>query len=87
VRHFDSHEQEDEMGIGLSLILVAAGAILTWAVTADVSGVDINTVGVILMVVGIVGALLSLVFWSSWGGFGGYRRDTIIRDRDHVVER
>ena len=77
------------MGIGVSLILVAAGAILTWAVTAEVSGVDINTVGVILMVVGIVGALLSLVFWSSWGGVGvgGYRRDTIVRDRDHVVER
>jgi hypothetical protein len=78
---------EDVMGIGLSLILVAAGAILTWAVTAEVSGVDINAVGVILMVVGIVGALLSVVFWSSWGGVGAYRRDTIVRDRDHVIER
>ena len=76
------------MGISLSLILAAAGAILTWAVTADVSGVDINTVGVILLVVGIAGVLLSLVFWSSWGGFGGgYSRDTIVRDRDRVVER
>ncbi|HET9243417.1 MAG TPA: hypothetical protein VFN99_08225 [Gaiella sp.] len=74
------------MGIGVSLVLIAAGAILTWAVTAEVSGVDINTVGVILMVVGIVGAVLSLVFWSSWGGFGGYRRDTYVRDRD-VVQR
>ena len=36
------------MGIGVSLILIAAGAILTWAVNATVSGVDINTVGVIL---------------------------------------
>ena len=44
------------MGIGLSLILVAAGAILTWAVSAEASGIDLNTVGVILMVVGIVGA-------------------------------
>jgi len=75
------------MGIGLSLILVAAGAILTWAVTAEASGIDLNTVGVILMVVGIVGAVLSLVFWSSWGGFGSTHRETIIRDRDHVVER
>lgn len=75
------------MGIGVSLILVAAGAILTWAVSAEVSGVDLQTVGVILMVVGIVGALLSLVFWSSWGGFGSTRRETIVRDRDHVVER
>jgi hypothetical protein len=75
------------MGIALSLLLVAAGAILTWAVSADVSGVDIQTVGVILMVVGIVGAILSVVFWSSWGGFGTYHRETVIRDRDHVVER
>ena len=75
------------MGIGVSLILVAAGAILTWAVTAEASGVDLNTVGVILMVVGIVGALLSLVFWSSWGGFGATQRETIVRERDHVVER
>ncbi len=75
------------MGIALSLLLVAAGAILTWAVSADVSGVEIQTVGVILMVVGIVGAILSVVFWSSWGGFGTYHRERVIRDRDHVVER
>ena len=75
------------MGISLSLILVAVGAILTWAVTAEVSGVDLTTVGVILLVVGIAGVLLSLAFWSSWGGFGTYRRETIVRDRDHVVER
>ncbi|HEX2302291.1 MAG TPA: DUF6458 family protein [Gaiella sp.] len=75
------------MGIGISLILIAAGAILTWAVTAEASGVDLNTVGVILMVVGIVGALISLVFWSSWGGFGGYRRETVVREGDRLVER
>ena len=43
------------MGIGVSLLLIAIGAILTWAVSADVSGIDINTVGVILMVVGAAG--------------------------------
>jgi hypothetical protein len=59
------------MGIGVSLILIAAGAILTWAINATVSGVDIHTIGVILMVVGAVGIVLSLMFWSSWGGFGG----------------
>jgi len=58
------------MGIGVSLVLIAAGAILTWAVETSVSGLDINVVGVILMVVGAVGLLLSLAFWSSWGGFG-----------------
>ncbi len=62
------------MGISLSILLFAIGAILTWAVTAEVSGIDLNTVGVILMIVGIVGFLASLVFWSSWGGFG-YARD------------
>ena len=40
------------MGVGVSLLLIAAGAILTWAVSAEVSGIDLNTVGVILMVVG-----------------------------------
>jgi len=58
------------MGMGVSLVLIAAGAILTWAVETSVSGLDLNVVGVILMVVGGVGLLLSIAFWSSWGGFG-----------------
>jgi hypothetical protein len=62
------------MGVGVSLLLIAAGAILTWAVSAEASGVDLNTVGVILMVVGGIGLVLSLVFWSSWGGFGTHRK-------------
>jgi hypothetical protein len=65
------------MGLGVSLILIAVGAILTFAVEATVSGVDIDAVGWILMIVGLVGFLLSLVFWSSWGGpaaFGAGRR-------------
>jgi hypothetical protein len=66
------------VGLGVSLILVAVGAILTWAVTAEVSGVDIQVVGVILLIVGIAGFLISLVFWSSWGGFGGRSRTTYI---------
>lgn len=66
------------MGIGVSLFLIAGGAILTWAVNATVSGLNIHTVGVILMIVGIVGLLLSLMFWSSWGGPAGWgRRRTI----------
>jgi hypothetical protein len=66
------------MGIGVSLILVAVGAILTWAVSATASGVNIHAVGVILMVVGFLGLLISLVFWSSWGAGvpGGRRRTT-----------
>jgi len=67
------------MGIGVSLVLIAVGAILTWAVTATVSGVNIHVVGVILMVVGIVGFLISLLFWSSWG-MAGRRRTTTVED-------
>jgi hypothetical protein len=73
------------MGISLSILLVAVGAILTWAVSAEVSGVDITAVGVILMIVGAIGLVVSLIFWSSWGGFGardsGGQNTTVI-DRD-----
>ncbi len=70
------------MGIGVSLILIAVGAVLTWAVNATVSGPNIHTVGVILMIVGSVGLLLSLMFWSSWGGPAGWgrRRTTYVDD-------
>ncbi len=63
------------MGLGVSLILIAVGAILTWAVDAHVSGLNVNAVGVILMIVGLIGGVLSLAFWSSWwsrGYFGRY---------------
>ncbi len=62
------------MGIGVSLILIAVGAILTWAVHTTLSGVSIQTIGVILMIVGAVGLILSMMFWSTWGGFGGPAR-------------
>ena len=74
------------MGIGVSLLLIAIGAILTWAVTATVSGVDLDTVGIILMVVGAAGGLISLVFWSSWGGFGAGGHETVVRVGALVVE-
>jgi hypothetical protein len=72
------------MGIGVSLFLIALGAILAFAVDATVQGLDIATVGWILMVIGGVGFLLSLVFWASWGGFGA-RRETVVRERRDVV--
>ena len=73
------------MGLGVSLILIAAGAIMAWAVNVDTNGFNVNTVGYILLVVGIVGALLSMIFWSSWAGpgyfaGGGGRRRTIVED-------
>jgi Domain of unknown function (DUF6458) len=50
------------MSIGASLFLIAVGAILRYAVTASVSGIDLQTVGLILMVVGIIGLILSIVY-------------------------
>jgi uncharacterized membrane protein len=65
------------MGIGTSLFLIAVGAILYFAVDASVSGIEITTVGIILMVVGVLGLLISLFMLSS------ARRDrTVVRDRD-----
>ncbi|MBA2475577.1 MAG: hypothetical protein H0V40_06445 [Actinobacteria bacterium] len=62
------------MGIGVSLLLVAVGAILTWAVDAELEGIDITVVGVILLVVGLIGLVLSFLPWSPWGGPGATRR-------------
>jgi hypothetical protein len=69
------------VGIGASLILIAAGAILWWAVDVDTKGFDLNTVGVILFVVGWIGLAISMIFWSSWGGLGGWRRERYV-ERD-----
>ena len=57
------------MGISVSILLIAVGAILTWGVTADAEGLDVNAIGVILMIVGLLGLVISMIFWSSWGGF------------------
>ncbi len=54
------------MTIGGSLLLVALGAILKWAVTAHVSWIDIQTVGTILFLVGIVGFVLSIAYTFWW---------------------
>ena len=72
------------MGIGASLFLMAVGAILAFAVTDHVNGIDLVAVGWILMIVGAVGALVSAVFWSSWGGFTRSRTRVIERQHDVV---
>jgi uncharacterized Tic20 family protein len=59
--------------IGTSLVLIAIGAILKYAVTADVTGIDIQTVGVILMLIGILGLVLSLLYTFMWSD-GAQRR-------------
>ena len=67
------------MGIGISILLLAVGAVMTWAVNVDASGFDVNTVGVILMVVGAIGLLWSLAVSSAMP----WRRDDVVEER-HV---
>ena len=58
---------------------------MAWAVHVTTTGFNVNTIGYILLVVGILGALLSLVFWSSWAG-PGYFADGGPRRRRTVIE-
>jgi hypothetical protein len=69
------------MGIGTSIFLIALGAILKFAVTVEIGGIELATVGVILMVAGVLGLLISLFLMSQ-----ARDRDTVVR-RDRVVER
>ena len=69
------------MGMGVSLLLVAIGAVLAFAIHVTGSGFNIHTIGIILLVVGAIGALMSMIFWSSWGGFGGGRTETTVVER------
>lgn len=64
------------MGLGVGIVLIAVGAILAFAVNIDTSGAGVNlhTIGLILLAVGVVGTVLSMVFWSSWGGPGAFSR-------------
>ena len=89
------------MGISVSILLIAVGAILTWGVTAEAQGLDVNAIGVILLIVGLLGLVVSMIFWSSWGGFqrraayaeggpirrvgGPRRRETTVVEEDDVA--
>jgi hypothetical protein len=68
------------MGLGVGIFLTALGAILAFAVNTTVSGIEVKTIGWILMAAGIAGIVLSMIFWSSWGGPGGVRRRTTVVD-------
>ncbi|HEV7584954.1 MAG TPA: DUF6458 family protein [Solirubrobacteraceae bacterium] len=69
------------MPLGTSIFLIAVGAILRYAVTTGVEGVDLKVVGLILIIVGIVGLVLSILYMAMWAP----RRGRVVRDR--VVER
>ena len=77
------------MGISTSLVLIAIGAILRFAVDVTTRGFDVHAVGVILMIIGGIGFVISLLFWGSWGGFGGYSSQEVVdrpTARRRVVE-
>jgi len=52
------------MGIGVSIFLIAVGAIIAFAVEVEVSGVDLTVVGYILIAAGIIGLLLTMFLWA-----------------------
>lgn len=54
------------MGLGGSLILIAIGAVLRWAITATTSGVNIRTIGLILLIVGGIGFIISLLWMAFY---------------------
>ena len=66
------------MGIGVGIVLLAVGAVLTFALHSNPTGgaVDLSTIGWILMAVGALGIVLSMAFWSSWAGPGRFTRRT-----------
>lgn len=75
------------MATGISLFFLAVGAILTFAVETSVEGIDLDTIGVILMVIGLLGMLFSLVLWDSWSP-RPYRSDdeVVVGRRDVLID-
>jgi uncharacterized membrane protein len=68
------------MGIGVSIFLLAVGAILTFAVEVDASGFNINTIGIILMIAGAIGLLLTMLVFGRDRGVAEDR--VVTRERD-----
>jgi hypothetical protein len=66
------------MGIGGSIFLLALGAILAFAVNADISGLDINVVGYVLMLAGLIGLIITVWYWNS-------RRRTVVEQHQPVI--
>jgi len=68
------------MGIGISVFLIAVGAILTFAINATVSGLDLSTIGVILMIAGAIGLATTLLVFGNRGGRRTVVSDTYVDD-------
>jgi hypothetical protein len=69
------------VGIGASVLLLAVGAIMTFALNVTTEGINLDTVGIILMIAGGLGLLISLLFWSSVAPFGSRTAErTVVRE-------
>jgi hypothetical protein len=64
--------------IGTSILLIAVGAILRYAVNVHSSAININTVGLILMIAGIIGLIVSLLYSAVWADRTRSRRDAYV---------
>jgi Domain of unknown function (DUF6458) len=71
------------MGIGVSIFLMAGGAILAFAVNVSADGINLDTIGVILIILGLAGLLASLVWWDDWSP----RRRMVTYEGDIIVGR
>ena len=81
------------MTIGVGIFLMVLGAILAFAVQTDVPGINVNSLGIILLLIGLVAVLYSLVFWSNLAGsargriiarrrlVGGTRAEEVVEER------
>jgi hypothetical protein len=68
------------VGIGVSVFLMAVGAVMTFALEVEAEGIDLDTVGIILMIVGALGLLLSLLFWRDAAPWS--RGRTVVREEE-----
>jgi hypothetical protein len=70
------------VGIGVSVFLMAVGAVMTFALETSADGINLDTVGIILMIVGALGLLLSLLFWRDAAPWA--RDRTVVRE-EHIL--
>ena len=70
------------VGIGGSIFLVALGAILTFATDFDVAGMNIDVIGIILMIAGALGLLFTTLIWGPRNRAAGVTEETVVRERE-----
>lgn len=69
------------MGLGTSILLIAVGAILKYAVSWSIEGIDLQVVGTILLIIGILGLIISLVYMFAFNRQQAPADRTVVQDR------